>query len=97
MGIADMFIKLGIAYGDADSIDLSYNISKILAQETIKASALLAKEQGMYPGCDIKSIMNTEFYKNIRTPEIDSLVSAYGLRNSQLLTIAPTGLTIGSV
>lgn len=91
MGIADMFIKLGIAYGNADAIDLSNEISKILAQESVKASSLLAKEDGPYPGCDILSVMNTEFYKNIRTPELDSLVATYGLRNSQILTIAPTG------
>ena len=91
MGMADMFIKMGIRYGSTTSIALSNRIGKLLAQEAILASAKLAKEFGAYEGCELDALLSSAFYKAHKTKEIDELVSKYGLRNSQLLSIAPTG------
>ena len=46
LGLADMFIKLGIRYGSDESIDLINKIGKIMINEALKTSALLAKKQG---------------------------------------------------
>lgn len=91
LGLADMFIKLNIKYGSEKSVELSNKIGKLLSQEAIKASSLLAKEYGKYPGCDINSVLNSDYFKNVSTPELVELITKYGLRNSQILTIAPTG------
>ena len=90
MGIADMLIKLGVKYDTDEAIEICDTIGKILANESIKASALLAKEEGYYP--KYKScILDSEFLKENVDEETFDLVIKYGLRNSQLLTIAPTG------
>ena len=90
MGIADMLIKLGVKYDTDEAIEICDTIGKILANESIKASALLAKEEGYYP--KYKScILDSEFLKENVDEETFDLVVKYGLRNSQLLTIAPTG------
>ena len=49
MGVADMFIKMGIKYGSQESIDLIHKIGKVLINEALKQSALLAKEHGPFP------------------------------------------------
>ena len=90
MGIADMLIKLGVKYDTDEAIEICDTIGKILANESIKASALLAKEEGYYP--KYKScILDSEFLRENVDEETFDLVVKYGLRNSQLLTIAPTG------
>jgi ribonucleoside-diphosphate reductase alpha chain len=91
MGLADVFIKVGIEYGGFLSVSLSDSIAKAMIQQAMKTSALLAKEHGAYPACNISAILRSAFFKANATPEIRELVGKYGLRNSQLLTIAPTG------
>lgn len=90
MGIADMLIKLETKYDTDEAIEICDTIGRVLANESIKASALLAKEEGYYP--KYKScILDSEFLRENVDGETLALVIKYGLRNSQLLTIAPTG------
>ena len=91
MGIADMLINLGITYGSKESIELCNKIAYIMANTAIKTSARLAKIDGCFPKCNIKEIMSTQFFINNTDEKTRDLVLGYGLRNSQILTIAPTG------
>jgi ribonucleoside-diphosphate reductase alpha chain len=90
MGLADMLIKMGVQYDTDEALEVCDIIGFNLANESIKASALLAKEEGAYPKYK-KEILRSRFLKNNTTPETYDLVRKYGLRNSQILTIAPTG------
>lgn len=91
MGLADAMIKLGVTYGEDDAIKLCDKIGFAMADAAISASAKLAKEQGTYPGFNKEEVMSTEFFLANTTEHTRELVRNYGLRNSQLLTIAPTG------
>ena len=91
MGLADLLIKLGIRYDSDEAIELCDIIGHVLANESIKASALLAKEFGPYPKYDENAVLYSNFLRANTTDETYNLVQCYGLRNSQLLTIAPTG------
>lgn len=91
MGLADMMIKLGVTYGEEDSLALCDKIGFAMADTAIAASAKLAKEKGAYPACNIEEIIATPFFCANTTEATQELVKKYGLRNSQLLTIAPTG------
>ena len=91
MGIADMLIKLGIKYDTDEAIEVCDKIAFTLANESIKASALLAKEEGVYPRFNKEAVLQSEFLNKNTTIETFELVKKYGLRNSQILTIAPTG------
>lgn len=83
MGLADMLIKLGVTYGSEESLVICDDIGWNLANEALSTSMTIAKNKGEYPMFSDK-VWESEFYKNhigISAP----------LRNSQLLTIAPTG------
>lgn len=83
MGLADMLIKLGVTYGSGESLAICDDIGWNLANEALSTSITIAKNKGEYPMFSDK-VWGSDFYKNhigISAP----------LRNSQLLTIAPTG------
>lgn len=91
MGLADTFIKMGITYGSEDSIELSDDIGFIMADQAIKTSALLAKKYGTYPMYNKEAVLKSKFFTENTSITTHGLVEANGLRNSQILTIAPTG------
>lgn len=91
MGLADALIKLGVTYGQKETVDICDKIGFVMADTAIAASALLAKEKGRFSGCKVEEIMETPYFLMNTTEETRALVKEYGLRNSQLLTIAPTG------
>lgn len=91
MGLADALIKLGISYGEKEAVEICDKIGFVMADAAIAASALLAKEKGRFSGCKVEEIMETPYFLMNTTEETRALVKEYGLRNSQLLTIAPTG------
>lgn len=83
MGLADMLIKLGITYGSEESLDICDDIGWNLANKALSTSMAIAKDKGEYPMFSHK-VWESDFYK--KHTGINNL-----LRNSQLLTIAPTG------
>lgn len=91
MGLADALLKLGLTYGEEDAVEMCDKIGFAMADTAIAASAKLAKEKGAFPKCNVEEIMSTPFFRANTTEKTRELVNKYGLRNSQLLTIAPTG------
>ena len=91
MGIADMLIKLNIRYGSDKAVKFCEELSNIMLNEAVKQSALLAKEYGPFEMYNEEAIFNSKFFINNVNDEVKELVRKYGLRNSQLLTIPPTG------
>ena len=91
MGIADMLIKMEVPYGSSESIATCDYIADALAREAIKTSIELAKTKGAFPKCNPDEIIQTEFFKNHANAHTRSELLEYGICNSQLLTIAPTG------
>lgn len=91
MGLGDMLIKLGVRYGSGAAVSLCDRIGALLSDSAIAASAKLAAEFGPFPAYNEKEIEKSEYYQYNASEETKALVKKYGLRNSQLLTIAPTG------
>ena len=91
MGLADMFIKLDIRYGSQESLDLIEKLGHIIVNEALQESALLAKADGSFPYYKKEAVLSSEFIKSVATDETIKMIEEYGLRNSQILTIAPTG------
>lgn len=83
MGLADMLIKLGVTYGSEESLVICDDIGWNLANEALSTSMTIAKNKGEYPMFSDK-VWESDFYKN-------HIGISEPLRNSQLLTIAPTG------
>lgn len=90
MGLADTLVKVGIEYGSQDAIDFCERICKTMSASSITYSSFLADEFGTFPMCDTDLIIESEYYQNVKYPDHYS-VEEYGLRNSSILTIAPTG------
>ena len=91
MGIADMLIKLNIRYGSKESIELCSRISRQMLNSAVKKSALIAKEKGAYSRYNKEAVFASPFFINNVDEDVKEIVGKYGLRNSQILTIPPTG------
>lgn len=93
-GLADMLIKLGIEYGSPDSIVLCDSIGYSMARNAIVASADVARDKGYYEKWDVYKVAASPFFtEHIKEDDVEAHLSIdmNGMRNSQLLTIAPTG------
>ncbi|MFR2269453.1 MAG: ribonucleoside-diphosphate reductase, adenosylcobalamin-dependent [Clostridium sp.] len=90
-GLADMLIKMGMEYGSADSIVLCDRIGFIMADTAIGTSAYLARDKKPYNKFKPEALDNNLYFIENTREETKRAVKRFGLRNSQLLTIAPTG------
>ena len=91
MGFADMLIKMGVAYGSEESLRIIDIIGKDMNEAGLVESAYLAKERGSFDNCDEVWLIDSEFMKHMKDTLVVDMICDYGLRNSQLFTIAPTG------
>lgn len=91
-GLADMLIKMEVRYDSDEAIELCSCLAHIIAETAIMESNRLAIEYGAFPKCDNEAICNSEFIQNLElNPGKRESIFTYGLRNSAILTIAPTG------
>lgn len=90
-GLADMLIKMNIRYGSKESIALCDRIGFAMADQAICTSADIAKDDGVYPKYNSMAIETSPYLRANVADSTYRNVKQYGLRNSQLLTIAPTG------
>ena len=90
MGLSDMLIKLGFKYGSTQSLIICDLIASTLLNESLCASAQLAKQYGTYPKYN-ELILENNWFINRTSCFTQREVLDNGLRNSQILTIAPTG------
>lgn len=90
MGLADMFVKLGVRYGDDKSLRWTELVMSFITREAILSSAALANSRGAFPGYD-PSMLESEFARTVLTEEDIHYIRNCGLRNSTFISIAPTG------
>lgn len=92
-GLADAFVALKVKYGSAQSLELATEICRTLMEEAIYESAVLAKEKGTFGSCDINALLKSPIIQRLKedNPQTYKLVETYGMRNAQLISIAPTG------
>lgn len=91
MGVADMLIKMRLRYDSDEAIEHCRDVSQALANHAMYISAKLAKEHGTpYPKYS-PCVLDSDFARNNMDTGTRQLIERYGLYNSQLLTVAPTG------
>ena len=91
MGLADMALSMNMAYGSPEFIAVLDNVMKEMANAAGQASALRAKELGAFPKFNLEYAEASKFYQDVYTEETKELIREHGLRNSRILSIAPTG------
>ena len=88
-GLANAGEMLGLPYGSPEFLDWSEKVFACLRDNCYRASARLAKEKGAFP------LYRPEYLKGnfIRTlpASVRKEIREYGIRNSHLTSIAPTG------
>lgn len=93
-GLADMLVKMEIPYGSKESIEICDEIGYLMIVCALTQSCILAKKDGSFPLYD-NSVFRTMYFCENEPSEPSTVIldqiKEYGLRNSQLLTIAPTG------
>lgn len=91
MGVADMLIKMYLRYDSDDAIEHCRDVSQALANHAMYVSASMAREHGKtYPKYEVGTL-DTDFVRNNADSITYNAIEKYGLYNSQLLTVAPTG------
>lgn len=97
MGLADMLIYLGQTYGSAEGNATVDKVFETIATEAYRESIDLAKEKGSFPFLDTLEDGRERFinsgYMQQMPEDIRQGVLEHGIRNSHLLTVAPTGST----
>jgi len=91
MGLADLALSMKLGYGTPEFIKLLGEIMSFMINAAAKASALRAKQLGVFPKYDYDKISRSKFYQEVFTDETKELIQKHGLRNSRLVSIAPTG------
>lgn len=92
MGLADMLLKLKIRYGSEEAIKFCEKLYEFIRNETYKTSIDLAKEKGPFPLFD-KEKYTKSFFVNQLPISLQEEIKNNGIRNTTLLTQAPTGTT----
>ncbi len=91
-GLADALIMLGLDYSKHSSRDIAVDIIKTICYTAYSTSINLAEEKGIFPDFKQDEYLSGEFISTL--PEDNkSKIKKYGIRNSHLITIAPTGTT----
>jgi ribonucleoside-diphosphate reductase alpha chain len=89
MGLADVFVKLGIAYDSEEGVALGRQIQKFVDEEGKVESERLAAERGVFPEWE-RSIWGPDDTA-ARDPNGDRIRPMRRLRNCNVTTVAPTG------
>jgi len=89
-GVANAIEYMGHPYGSMSFICILQHIMKVLAEEAYAASIKLAHEKGSFPLLDKEKYLQSPYIKRLPT-EIQNGIEADGIRNSHLISIAPTG------
>jgi len=76
MGLADMFIKLGLPYDSPEALDLADRIMARIEAVAVAQSQILARERGPFP-----NFHRSRWHKEGQPPR----------RNATVTTVAPTG------
>lgn len=88
-GMANAGEGLGYEYGSNKYLKWQDRVLRTLANDSYKASALIAKDKGSFP-LYTEEFLDSKFVKRLR-PDVQDLIKINGIRNSHLTSIAPTG------
>ena len=89
-GVANTIEAMGLSYGSPEFMEQLEAIMEIFRDEVYAASIDLARRKGAFPLFDCDAYLQSGFAETL--PEgIREGIRAYGIRNSHLLSIAPTG------
>jgi len=90
-GLGDALIMLGLRYDTEEARDMGAKIAEAMRDTAYAASAELAREKGSFPLLDARRYLAAPRFASRLPEHIKQEIRATGVRNSHLLSIAPTG------
>lgn len=92
MGVHDMLLLMGYKYDSEEAFAFMDKLMCFIKKKAYEASTYLAVEKGCFPEYNRDLYLKANFIKEM-PPSIRSKIRQHGIRNSALLTLAPTGTT----
>lgn len=89
-GLANAAEALGYLYGSPAFLAFEAEVLDTLRDESYLASAHIARAKGSFPLFHKEKYLAGEFIKTLRE-DVRDAIARYGIRNSHLTSIAPTG------
>lgn len=89
-GLADALIMLGLRYDSAAGRRFAGSLTRRMRDAAYRASIALARERGAFPALDAGAYLASGAARRLPA-DIRTGIARHGIRNSHLLSIAPTG------
>lgn len=90
-GLGDALAMLGLRYDTDEARAFAKDITRIMRDESYLASVDLAVERGAFPLLDADQYLAAPRFASRLPDPIKDRIREHGIRNSHLLSIAPTG------
>jgi ribonucleoside-diphosphate reductase alpha chain len=90
-GLGDALIMLGLRYDTDEARRMGARIAEAMRDEAYAASVELAKEKGAFPLLDTEPFLAAPRFASRLPERLKGEIRAHGIRNSHLLSVAPTG------
>jgi ribonucleoside-diphosphate reductase alpha chain len=90
-GLGDALIMLRLRYDTEEARQMAARISESMRDHAYIASAELAKERGAFPLFNADLYLSGTSFASRLPPSVKKIIQQQGIRNSHLLSIAPTG------
>jgi ribonucleoside-diphosphate reductase alpha chain len=90
-GLGDALVMLNLRYDTQPARDMARQISELMRDTAYEASVELARERGAFPLFNADLYLSGQNFASRLPSALKDRIRAHGLRNSHLLSIAPTG------
>ncbi len=90
-GLGDALVMLGKRYDTDEARAFAADLTRIMRDEAYAASVELAIERGAFPLLDAEKYLAAPHFASRLPDELKNKIRRHGIRNSHLLSIAPTG------
>lgn len=90
-GLGNALAMLRLRYDAPEGRDMAARIAVRLRDAAYAASVALAQEKGAFPKFDADGYLASGTFASRLPPALQQAIRAHGIRNSHLLSIAPTG------
>lgn len=90
-GLADALAMLGLKYSSEEGRAMASKIAQFECHAAYRASIELSKQKGPFPFFNAESYLEDGTFASTLPAEIKADIRRHGIRNSHLLSIAPTG------
>ncbi|MFY7905007.1 MAG: adenosylcobalamin-dependent ribonucleoside-diphosphate reductase, partial [Burkholderiaceae bacterium] len=90
-GMGNTLCMLKLRYDQADGRAMATRIARSMRDAAYRASVALAQEKGAFPAFDAEAYLAQGTFASRLDADVQQAIRTHGIRNSHLLSIAPTG------